>query len=139
MRKALLSLALVSTLIIGNGCDEEKPRRIYTLNEGNTEITLKDYWHWFCMEIKTPESKKTIYAEEYQLEDKETQLTRVLIYTPNNTSDYSRISEKGRFVLKNTKPEFDKYFKAIRQERTTNTLKRINATIENSNLLKQFE
>lgn len=139
MKNTLLSIALASTLLLGNGCGERKPREIYTSNEGNTEVILKDYWHEFCMEIKTPESKKIIYTEKYCLDDEDTHLTRVIIYTPNSTSDYSRISENGKFVLKNTKPEFDKYFKTIQQERATNTQTRAPGKIESSNLFEQFE
>lgn len=139
MKNTLISLALASTLVLGNGCGERKPREIYTLNEENTEVILKDYWHEFCMEIKTPESKKTIYAEKYKLDDTETHLTRIIIYTPNSTSDYSRVTEKGRAVLRTTKPEFDKYFKAMQQEKTTNTPTIVRDTIESSNLFKQFE
>jgi hypothetical protein len=139
MKKTLLTLALASTLFLGNGCEERKPQKIYTSNEGNSKITLKDYSHLFCMEIETPESKKAIYAEKYQLDDKKAHLTQVIIYTPNSTSKYSRISEKGRSVLKDSQPEFDKYFEAMQPKRATNTQKRINRGIESSSFFKQLE
>jgi hypothetical protein len=121
MKKTLLSLALAGTLLLGTGCDERKPARIYTSSEGNSEITLKDYSHWYCLEIKTPESKRIIYAEDCCPTHKDPKVTTVIDYKANSTNKYYRYSEEGRAVLKNTKPEFDKYLEAMQQEKATNT------------------
>ncbi len=139
MKRTLLSLTLASILLLGNGCEERKPRETYTLKEGNTEIKLEDYWHEYNLEIKTPEGKRIIYAEKYRFDDEETHVTKVINYTATSTNIYFRDTPKGRRILKDTQPEFNKYFKTIQQERATNTQKRINNGIESSSLFKQFK
>lgn len=110
MKNTLLSLALAGTLILENGCGERQPRQVYTVKEENSEIKLEDYYHLFALEIKTPGTNKTIYAESYSLDSKP-HLTRVILCTSNKTSDYTTYSEEGRKMLKDTKPEFDKWYK----------------------------
>lgn len=102
-------------LILGTGCGERQPRQVYTAKEENSEIKLEDYSHLFALEIKTPGTNKTIYAESYSLDSKP-HLTRVILCTSNSTSDYTTYSKEGRKMLKETKPEFEKWFKQFKPE-----------------------
>jgi len=138
MKKTLLSLALTSTLLLGNGCEERKPRQVYTLKDGNAEITLSDYWHEYNLEIKTPESKRRIYAEDCCPTHKDPQVTTVIDYTANSTNKYFRYSENVGKTFVDSQQEFNKYFNKFIQKnnvKVENTQERI----ESSSLFKQFE